>query len=135
MTEHQPTDDARTLSASQFESRCLSLIEEVAQTGRSITITKDGRPVSRLVPCSDNVPERSSAPSPEPRVADRDPITLAVHIDIGAGSLRDGPPFPSPLGADQGKLSVVDDVDLDSVSVFDDDWDEQWERKWDERLS
>ena len=41
---------ARTVGAAEFEAKCLELIDEVAESGDEIVITKDGRPVSRLVP-------------------------------------------------------------------------------------
>lgn len=43
MTEH------RTIKASEFKARCLRLMDEVAEGGPEIVITKRGRPVSRLV--------------------------------------------------------------------------------------
>lgn len=43
-------DGTRTIKASEFKARCLKLMDEVAETGREIVITKNGRPVSRLVP-------------------------------------------------------------------------------------
>ncbi|MYE06533.1 MAG: type II toxin-antitoxin system Phd/YefM family antitoxin [Chloroflexi bacterium] len=105
MTTGSPNDAQRTINAQEFQARCLALIDEVAETGEPITITKDGHPVLRLVPCSDDL------------------------------STRKGPPFPSPLGADRGLIKIAEGVDLDEISVFDDDWEEQWEQKWDERLS
>ncbi len=39
-----------TMSATEFRARCLGLIDEVAETGREIVITKRGKPVARLVP-------------------------------------------------------------------------------------
>lgn len=40
----------RTIKASEFKARCLRLMDEVAESGGEIVITKNGRPVSRLVP-------------------------------------------------------------------------------------
>lgn len=40
---------SRTVKASEFKARCLKLMDEVAESGREIVITKNGRPVSRLV--------------------------------------------------------------------------------------
>ena len=40
----------RTIKASEFKARCLKLMDEVAETGQDIVITKNGRPVSRLTP-------------------------------------------------------------------------------------
>lgn len=41
----------RTINVSEFKAHCLKLMDEVAQCGEEIVITKRGRPVSRLVPC------------------------------------------------------------------------------------
>ena len=40
----------RTIKASEFKARCLRLMDEVAEGGGEIVITKHGRPVSRLLP-------------------------------------------------------------------------------------
>ena len=40
----------RTISASQLKARCLALLDDVAATGRSIVVTKRGKPVARLAP-------------------------------------------------------------------------------------
>ena len=40
----------RTIKASEFKAMCLQLMDEVADSGNEIVITKNGRPVSRLVP-------------------------------------------------------------------------------------
>lgn len=45
----------RSIPAAEFESHCLSLIDEVADTGRALVVTKRGRPVARVVPVEDNV--------------------------------------------------------------------------------
>ena len=45
------TAGARTMKASEFKAKCLRLMDEVAETGEEIVITKNGRPVSKLVPC------------------------------------------------------------------------------------
>ena len=39
----------KKIKASEFKSKCLALMDEVAETNESIVITKNGRPVSRLV--------------------------------------------------------------------------------------
>src|SRR5687768_11337882 len=38
------------MSAAQFKTRCLALIDQVAQTREEIVITKRGKPVAKLVP-------------------------------------------------------------------------------------
>lgn len=40
----------RTIKASEFKATCLKLMDEVAQSGTEVVITKNGKPVSRLVP-------------------------------------------------------------------------------------
>ena len=51
MDRHEPqTTATRTIKASEFKARCLKLMDEVAETGQEIVITKNGRPVSRLTP-------------------------------------------------------------------------------------
>ena len=42
--------DARTIKASEFKAKCLKLMDEVAGSGEEIVITKNGKPVCRLVP-------------------------------------------------------------------------------------
>ena len=41
---------AKTIKASEFKAKCLKLMSEVEETGAEYVITKNGRPVSRLVP-------------------------------------------------------------------------------------
>ena len=42
-------NESRTIKASEFKAKCLKLMDEVAETGEEIVITKNGRPVARLV--------------------------------------------------------------------------------------
>ena len=44
----------RTIKASEFKAKCLKLMDEVAENGEEIVITKNGRPVSRLLPYREN---------------------------------------------------------------------------------
>ena len=39
-----------TVAATEFKARCLELMDRVEASGLTITITKHGRPVARLVP-------------------------------------------------------------------------------------
>ena len=43
-------DGAKTLNASEFKAKCLQLMDEIAETGGEIVITKRGKPVAKLVP-------------------------------------------------------------------------------------
>ena len=40
----------RTMKASEFKAKCLKLMDEVAETGEEIVITKNRRPVAKLTP-------------------------------------------------------------------------------------
>ena len=57
-TETTGTSGPRTIKASEFKAKCLKLMDEVAESGEEIVITKNGRPVSRLVPFRER-PEES----------------------------------------------------------------------------
>jgi prevent-host-death family protein len=48
---------SRTINASEFKAKCLALIDQVADTGDPIVITKKGKPVAELVP--HRTPKRS----------------------------------------------------------------------------
>ncbi len=39
---------SRTMKASEFKAKCLRLMDEVAEDGGEIVITKNGRPVAKL---------------------------------------------------------------------------------------
>ena len=49
-TENQKAAGCRTIKASEFKAKCLKLMDEVAESGEEIVITKNGRPLSRLAP-------------------------------------------------------------------------------------
>ncbi len=38
-----------TMQASTFKAQCLHLLDEVAETRRSVVITKHGKPLARLI--------------------------------------------------------------------------------------
>ncbi|MCU0306125.1 MAG: type II toxin-antitoxin system Phd/YefM family antitoxin [Thermoanaerobaculales bacterium] len=40
----------KTVKASEFKAKCLHLMDEVAETGEAIVVTKNGQPISRLEP-------------------------------------------------------------------------------------
>jgi prevent-host-death family protein len=39
----------RTIPASEFKARCLSMLDEVASSGEEIVVTKRGRAVARVI--------------------------------------------------------------------------------------
>ena len=40
----------KTIKASEFKAKCLSLMDDVAHSGEEILVTKNGKPVSKMVP-------------------------------------------------------------------------------------
>ncbi len=40
----------RTIKASEFKAKCLKVMDEVAQSGEPVVITKNGKPVAQLGP-------------------------------------------------------------------------------------
>ncbi len=41
---------SREISAARFKAQCLALLDDVAESGQELIVTKRGRPVARLVP-------------------------------------------------------------------------------------
>ena len=73
-TDSRSATGTRTMTATEFRAKCLGLIDEVAEAGREIVITKRGRPVARLVPI------RSRRGAPFGLCRDQ----IRIHGDIGA---------------------------------------------------
>lgn len=42
----------RTIRASEIKATCLALMDDVARSGESVVVTKNGRPIAELRPCS-----------------------------------------------------------------------------------
>jgi prevent-host-death family protein len=40
----------KEITATQFKAHCLRLLDEVAETGETLVVTKHGRPVARVEP-------------------------------------------------------------------------------------
>lgn len=40
----------KTVMASEFKSKCLKIMDEVAATGEEVIVTKNGKPVGKFVP-------------------------------------------------------------------------------------
>ncbi len=57
-TDNTVQTATRTIKASEFKAKCLRLMDEVAESGQEIVITKNGHPVSKLTP----IRERPKAP-------------------------------------------------------------------------
>jgi prevent-host-death family protein len=50
VTMVMPHGTQREITATQFKARCLRLLDEVAETGETLIVTKHGRPVARVQP-------------------------------------------------------------------------------------
>ena len=48
-TAKRNPNEPRSIKASEFKAKCLKLMEEVAESGEEIVITRNGRPTVRLV--------------------------------------------------------------------------------------
>ena len=48
--QNDGASESRTVKASEFKATCLRLMDEVAESGEEIVITKNGRPTARLLP-------------------------------------------------------------------------------------
>ncbi len=48
-TDMNDPNGPRTVKASEFKAKCLKMMDEVAQSGEEIVITKNGRPTVRVV--------------------------------------------------------------------------------------
>ena len=42
-------ETTRTVSAAEFQERCIELIDEILDDGGDVVITQDGRPMARLI--------------------------------------------------------------------------------------
>lgn len=52
-----PPSSGSVMPAGEFKTHCLRVMEEVAEYHLDVLITKHGRPVARLVPVEDHIPD------------------------------------------------------------------------------
>ena len=43
----------RSVAASEFKAKCLALLDEVAENGETLVVTKRGKPVAHVVPAEE----------------------------------------------------------------------------------
>jgi prevent-host-death family protein len=48
---------SETIAANVFKTKCLTLLDEVAKTGKEIVITRQGKKIARLIPMNDQPEE------------------------------------------------------------------------------
>ena len=70
-TDNETPPIVRRVNTAVFNAKCLELMDEVAQSGEEIIITKGGKPIAKLMPCrdapeSDLVAPESDQAAPEP---------------------------------------------------------------------
>jgi prevent-host-death family protein len=68
------------ITASQFKARCLALLDEVAEGGGELVVTKRGRPVARVVPVNAEASLRGSVTY---NVSD-DELLAPIDVEWGA---------------------------------------------------
>ena len=102
----------RTITASEFKARCIELMDEVADSGVEIVITKYGRPVSRLVPCRKKPDTLFGIDREKLEIlGDIDgPLDVAWEAETGTGA-SDRPKPDTLFGIDRGKLEILGDID------------------------
>lgn len=74
------------VSASQFKARCLALLDEVAESGAELVVTKRGRPVARVVP----VDEAASLRGSVEQLVDDDELIAPLELDWDAAAPNGG---------------------------------------------
>ena len=72
MQQNSGRNEVLSVTVLEFQDRCLELVSQVADFGSEVVITKDGQPVSRLVP----IREPKTAPF------GRDQDIIQIHADI-----------------------------------------------------
>ncbi len=91
-TRNVPKTGTRTFKASEFKAKCLRLMDELAASGGEIVITKNGRPVSRLVPYRDR--PKSLFGIDKDRIEILDDIIAPIDVEWEADPQGDQAPLP-----------------------------------------
>ena len=108
-TDSETPPSSRTIKASEFKAKCLKLMDEVAESGEEIIITKNGRPVAKLTPYSKRK-EITARKKPESMYGiDQGKIQRLGDLD---DAFLDTDERPKTLfGIDRGRLQIVGDID------------------------
>ena len=64
-TDNETPPIVRRVNTAVFNAKCLELMDEVAQSGEEIIITKGGKPIAKLMPCRDAPEPDLAAPEPD----------------------------------------------------------------------
>jgi prevent-host-death family protein len=73
----------KILKASEFKAKCLKLMDEVQESGEDILITKNGKPVSKLVPYRVRVPTLLGFHKDKISSEDKDIFSTGEEWDAG----------------------------------------------------
>ncbi|MCY4257845.1 MAG: type II toxin-antitoxin system prevent-host-death family antitoxin [bacterium] len=80
-------DNVRIMAANEFKAQCLRVMDEVAETGREVIVTKHRKPVAKLVPM----------PAPGGVVGlFKDVMTVSGDIDRPAVPIEEWEVFSNP---------------------------------------
>ena len=118
---------ALEVDAAEFAAKCLDLLDEVARSGGEVVITRNGRPVSRLVPCADQPAApfwadkageaeekgtmESGAYGPDADKAEESEMgAMESGADDRPAASGSGGEFKSMFGADRGRLRILGDI-------------------------
>ena len=96
-----------TTAAPDLPARLEQLLQLIAQQGREVIITQEGRPVARLVPYAPQPGDPTFPPPAAPSSKDAGPPA------------QDAARNPDPFGADRGILRITGDIE----SPIDGEWD------------
>ena len=50
IVSYKGSDAMKTIKASEFKATCLGIMNQIADSGEPVVITKNGKPISKLVP-------------------------------------------------------------------------------------
>jgi prevent-host-death family protein len=73
----------KILKASEFKAKCLKLMDKVQESGEEILITKNGKPVSKLVPYRVRVPTLLGFHKDKISSEDKDIFSTGEEWDAG----------------------------------------------------
>ena len=95
------TGRSRTMKASEFKAKCLGLMDEVAENGGEIVITKNGKPMAKLTAFHDRPRSLFGAGRGRMEILGRHHQSFGCRM---GGSVRSGPGDQSMTIADTHTL-------------------------------
>ena len=83
------THDVRTIEAAEFKAPCLELIDEGGDNGSEVVITKNGHPLSLLVPYREEKPSTFGKDKDKIRILGNIIEPIGVQWDVETGETTD----------------------------------------------